>query len=441
MFRKLAAWLPVREKFARNVLGLFAANLVAQGLSFAAYPVLTRIYRPDQLGVLSVVLFGMLLLASLSTLRYEIALPMCRTDTEAGSVLVVCLAVIALTSVVMAGVLLLIPSAAIDALGAVGPYRLFLPLALLAFGTYNVLCYEASRVGQYSDIARTRMSQAIVGPCSQIAFGLVGAGTPGLLVGFVIGLWSGTLRLARRLLFGAPSVFAGVTRASVFDALRKYRRFPLFSSWAGVLAGSANVGNVIFTVLYGATVGGFIFLGDRIMMQPLRVSGNAFQLVFVGEAGRVFEASPTAFRRIFIDVVRKQAAVAVAWLGLIYLASHVAIPIVFGRSWSEASQYIDAMLFGYLPTVIAIPVNHTLLLMQKQRLSAALDAVRFVALIAVIAAATHQGAAPLTAVLAYSVTQGVAQILILAVMYVEVSRRPPTPTTGIRPDAGVCRRG
>lgn len=430
VFRKLASLLPVREKFARNVLGLFAANMVAQGLSFAAYPVLTRIYRPDQLGVLSVVLFTMLLLTSLSTLRYEIALPMCRSNPEAGSVLIVCFAVITLTSVVMAGVLLALPAAAINALGGVGPYRLFVPLALLAFGIYNVLCYEASRVGQYADIAKTRMSQAIVGPGSQIALGLAGAGTAGLLGGFVIGLWSGTLRLSRRLLLPKPSVFAGVTRASVFDAARKYRHFPLFSSWAGVLAGSASVGNVIFTVIYGATVGGFVFLGDRIMLQPLRVSGNAFLQVFVGEAGRIFDASPTAFRQLFIGVVGKQAALSVAWLALIYLASHFAIPVVFGRAWGDASRYIDVMLFGYLPTAIAIPASHTLLLMKKQRLSAALDAARFVALIVVIAAATHLAAAPLTAVLAYSVTQGIAQTLILAVVYVEVSRRPSTPASG-----------
>ena len=78
---------------------------------------------------------------------------------------------------------------------------------------------------------------------------------------------------------------------------------------------------------------------------------------------------------------------------------------------------------------IAIPASHTLLLMQKQRLSAALDAVRFAALITVLAVATHLAAAPLTAVLAYSVTQGVAQTLILAVMYVEVRRRAATPAT------------
>jgi O-antigen/teichoic acid export membrane protein len=237
------------------------------------------------------------------------------------------------------------------------------------------------------------------------------------------------LRLSRRLLLTTPSVFVGVTRASAIAAAKKYRHFPLFSSWAGVLSGSANVGNVIFTVIYGATVGGFVFLGDRIMLQPLRVSGNAFLQVFVGEAGRILDESPAAFRQLFVGVVGKQAALSVAWLGLIYLAAHFAIPVVFGRAWADASRYIDVMLFGYLPTAIAIPASHTLLLMKKQRLSAALDAVRFVALIVVIVAATNRGAAPITAVLAYSVTQGVAQTLILAVMYVEVSRRAAPPAT------------
>ena len=425
VFDRILAAAPAKGRFAQSVLSLFAANVVAQGLSFAAYPVLTRIFRPDQLGVLSVVLFVMLLLTSLSTLRYEIALPTCSTGVEAGSVLALSFGVVAATSLLMAVVLVVLPQAAVTALGPVGPYRLFVPLSLLAFGTYNVLCFEASRVGRYSDIARTRVSQALVGPGFQIGFGLIGAGTIGLLVGFVIGLASGTLRLSRQLLFGTPGVFSGVSIRTVRAAAWKFRHFPLFSSWAGVLAGSAGLGNVVFTLFYGATVGGFLFLGDRIMLQPLRVSGNAFLQVFVGEAGRVLNQDPKEFARLLGSVLWKQAAVAFVWLGAVFLAAHVAISLVFGHSWQAASGYIDVMLVGYLPTAVAIPANHTLLLMKRQRLAAGLDALRFVALAASIVFAVESGATPLHAVLIFSVTQGVTQCLILAVMYVVVRRLTP----------------
>jgi hypothetical protein len=60
--------------------------------------------------------------------------------------------------------------------------------------------------------------------------------------------------------------------------------------------------------------------------------------------------------------------------------------------------------------------------MGRQRLSAGLDAMRFAALLASIVIARRVGATSIEAVLIYSVTQGVAQSLILAVMYARVRR-------------------
>jgi O-antigen/teichoic acid export membrane protein len=419
----LMARLSIRGDFGQNVFRLFAANAAAQLLTFAAYPALTRLYTPEQLGILSVVLFAMMTLTSASTLRYEIALPLCRSDAEAGSVMTLCFAVVAITSTLIAFALLGSPHSVIAAIGPAAPYRMFLPLALLAFGVFNVLSYEATRTGHYADIAKTRVAQAFLGPAIQIVFGVVSGGTVGLLTGFTIGLLGGTLGLSRRLVFTAPSIFTGVSLRSVAEAAKRYRRFALFSSWAGILlAGSASLGNIVFTTLYGAAIGGFLFLGDRVLMQPLRVSGNAFQQVFIGEAGRVLARSPAEFPRLFVGVLWKQAAVSAAWLGAVYLCSTLALPFIFGRSWGAASQYIDVMLIGYFPTAVAIPVNHTLLLMGRQRLSAALDALRFAALLASIVIARRVGAASIEAVLIYSVTQGAAQSLILGVMYARVRR-------------------
>jgi O-antigen/teichoic acid export membrane protein len=414
--------IPLRSAFARNVFRLFAANATAQLLIFAAYPVLTRLYSPEQLGILSSVLFAMMILNPASTLRYEIAVPLARTDAEAGSLLALSFAVIAATCTFTAAVLALLPPAVLDRIGPAAPYRMFLPLSLLAFGVYGVLTYEATRVGRYDEIARTRISQALVGPVIQILLGAAGGGTLGLLTGFAIGLSSGSIGLSRRLIF-KTSLLAAVSVRSVIEAAKKHRRFALFSSWAGILlVGSSSLGNVVFTALYGAAVGGYLFLGDRVLMQPLRVSGNAFLQVFVGEAAGILARNPADLLRLFVGVLWKQAAVSAVWLGAVYLSARLVLPVVFGHSWGPAARYIDVMVFGYLPSAAAIPTYHTLLVMGRQRLSAALDALRFAALVACLVIARRAGVSSIDAVFYYSVTQGLAQCVILAVMYRYVRR-------------------
>jgi O-antigen/teichoic acid export membrane protein len=172
----LATRLPLRSDFARNVFRLFAANATAQLLTFAAYPVLTRVYRPEQLGILSSVLFATMILTPASTLRFEIAVPLARSEAEAGSLLALSFSVVVLISALMAAVLALLPPAALASLGPAAPYRLFLPVSLLAFGVYTVLTYEATRLGRYEEIAKTRVSQALVGPVIQILLGAAGGG-------------------------------------------------------------------------------------------------------------------------------------------------------------------------------------------------------------------------------------------------------------------------
>jgi O-antigen/teichoic acid export membrane protein len=235
-------------------------------------------------------------------------------------------------------------------------------------------------------------------------------------------LSSGSLALTRRLIVNSR-ILAAVSVRSVVEAARKHRRFALFSSWAGILlAGSASLGNVVFTVLYGAAVGGYLFLGDRVLMQPLRVSGNAFLQVFVGEAAGILAKNPAELPRLFVSVLWKQTAVSAAWLGAVYLGAHFALPVVFGRAWGPAASYIDVMLFGYFPSAVAIPTYHTLLVMRRQRLSAALDALRFASLVAAIVVAWHARLTSIDALLYYSLTQGLAQCLVLAVMLVCVRR-------------------
>jgi O-antigen/teichoic acid export membrane protein len=414
---------------AGGFFGLFVANIFAQTLSFAAYPLLTRIYTPEQMGVLGVVMFGTLLLTPLSSLRYEIALPLCRSDREAAAVLTLSLSTVVLTSVLMAAVLIAPPARVIALLGPAAPYRFFLPLALFAFGAYNVLVYEATRLGDYLLIARTRMSQAVSGPLLQIVLGAAGFATAGLLVGFAVGLSAGSLRLAWRLVI-EKALFTGTSIREVVRVAVLHRHFALFSSWAGVLANSINLGNLLFAALYGTAVGGFIYLGDRVLMQPLRISGNAFLQVFVGEAGRVLKSQPRALLPLFAAVLWKQAALSVIWLSAVYVLAATAMPMVFGRDWGPAAHYMRAMMIGYLVTAACLPISHTLLLLGKQRLAALLDAMRVAALVASIAVSLRSGASPLAAVANFYITQAVAQCLILAVIVAQVrgaSHQRPLP--------------
>src|SRR5215471_4080752 len=84
----------------RPALMLLVANLGAQSISVVLSPLLSRIYSPQQFGLLGALTAVIMVGVPLTTGRYELALPRAKTEREAYAVILVCCAVIAFMTAV-----------------------------------------------------------------------------------------------------------------------------------------------------------------------------------------------------------------------------------------------------------------------------------------------------------------------------------------------------
>ena len=156
-------------------------------------------------------------------------------------------------------------------LGPLASYRYLLPIGFACLGGYFIVLAVATRASAFKEIARTRISQGVSGPVSQIILGLLGAGTPGLVIGFIIGQSSGTFLLLSRCVLTRRELLQGVSWPGIVAVGRRYIGFPLFASWSRMLdsAGSGMVLFVIFSACYSSRVAGFMFLSERVIWRPL----------------------------------------------------------------------------------------------------------------------------------------------------------------------------
>ena len=410
-----------------NVLRLLAGNASAQVLTLAAYPVLTRIYSPQEMGVLSVLTSALTILAPMASLRLEMALPLARTAREASSVLAA--SVLALLGICAAFTLLLglLPPNWPRGLAAAAPYWWFLPLSLLAFGGYVIMVNEGTRQNRFADVARTRVVQAFSGPLTQIGFGLLGGGTLGLLAGFVIGQSSGTVNLARRLLGGPRSPWVRVTVASVRAAVHRHRHFALFTSWANVVNAAANyLMTVAFAFVYGTAIAGFMFLGERVLMRPLFLITSSILPVYTRELGQAWLNDRSRLRPLFIGVVKRQALLSAAWIVPIVLLAPLLIPLAFGPGWAESARFLQVLAIGYFPSSVLHPVLHTLQMIREQRLSAVLDLGHCAAVVAAVAAVAWLKLPPLEGAVLCSLVQAASQCVVLVLTWRRVKQASAT---------------
>ena len=84
MFKKLK----IRSDFTKNVLILMTGTTMAQAIPIAVLPILSRLYSPDDFGVLAIFISLSFIFGSIANGRYELAIVLPKDDRSALNIVV-----------------------------------------------------------------------------------------------------------------------------------------------------------------------------------------------------------------------------------------------------------------------------------------------------------------------------------------------------------------
>lgn len=414
------------EGFATNVAYMLIGTVLGQAVSVLLAPVLTRIYLPEQFGELSVYTAILTIIGVAAALGYELAIPIVRSREELADLLAVSIGVvIALTALLgLAAFLMRDLTPGLPWGGSSPTFRILLPIGFACLGAYYVMVAAATRLEAFRHIASTRLAQGLGGPLSQIVLGLLGLGTPGLLIGFVIGQSSGTLLLLSRVLLQTHGVLARITWRRMVRAAWRYRRFPLFASWSKLLenAGTSPILFLLFAHFYSTEIAGFLFLTERVIGRPLLMVSTSLLQVFTGEAGLAVRREPERIRLRFHQVLRWQFLLAAGWVLVANLLAGWMFPILFGREWVAAVPCLRAASLGYLALAVLHPFSTALQIMERQVLAAAWQVGRFVLVTGGVIAAWWLSLSAMSALWLSSLGQIIACLGMLAMIAASFER-------------------
>lgn len=268
--------------------------MFGQGLMALSLPFLTRLYAPEDFSLLAVYMAIVGILATVSCLRLNIAIPL--PEEDADGMMLVALSLLAATalSVALALPVILAPEAAAAFLGqpAITPLLWMIPLGVWVASVYTALQYWASRRKRFGLITRTRMTRAVGVAGTQMGFGVAAPGPFGLLFGHMIYGGLGVFGLARSIWSQDRAALRAISWSRLRRVLRTYRRFPIWSV-PEALFNSAGV-QVPVMIIAAAAIGpeaGLVMLAMRVMGLPTRYLG--YRLRFEARITRVLP-----FRRI-----------------------------------------------------------------------------------------------------------------------------------------------
>lgn len=409
-----------KSGFARNVAVMLAGTALGQAASVMLAPVLTRLYSPEQFGYLAVYTAALTFLSVVAALGFELAIPIAASLAELANLLAVSGLALAATTAVVSLAAWLLPDWILNEiwLSPLTTHRYLLPIGFVCLGGYLVMVAAATRVGEFRAIAKTRISQGLSGPMTQILLGVLGVGAPGLAIGFVVGQSSGTYLLFSRVVLCSTGLIAQMSRRGLLAAMRRYAQFPLFASWARLLdmAGSGGILFILISACYSPEVAGYMFLTERVIARPLYMVSTSLLQVFTGEAGVAVRQDPTRIRRRFWQVISRQFLLSSGWIVLANIAAGWAFPLLFGGQWNAAIPYLRAMSVGYLALAVLHPVSTSPQILERQMLATTWQTGRLILVVTSVVTAWRLGAPAVASLWASSLAQASACCVMLGLI-------------------------
>ncbi len=412
---RLKALLP-KSSFARNVAILAGGTAAGQSIVVLASPVITRLYSPEEFGVLAVYTSLLGILSVVASLRYELAIPLPEEDTDAASLLVLSLGIVVFMSLFIGVGIWILGDYIIRWFNtpALHAYLWLLPLGVLMTGVYQVFNYWAIRKKAFSHIAKTKLNQGIGLILTQIALGLYKLGPLGLILGQIAGQAAGSSTLAAIFRRENSQAAEEKSFASIRKVAGRYKRFPLLSSGSALInSAGLQLPALLLAAFYGPQVAGWFALAQRVIGIPMSLVGQAVAQVYMGEASWFIREKPAALSFLFSNAARKLFFLGLLPIIILMISGPRLFAIVFGPNWWMAGLYMRILGLMYLVQFVVVPLSQTLNLLERQDIQLGWDIGRLLLVPGIIVIAHLKGWLAEYAVGVY----GIAMLVFYAVLY------------------------
>lgn len=361
MIKKL---LP-KGAFARGVSVLVGGTVGAQALMVLASPLLTRLYTPEDFGLLAVYASILSLFTVIASLRYELAIPLPEKDPEAAHVAILSLLIVGSVTTISAVIIQLGGAHLAQLINApsMTGYLWLIPMGVFAIGCYQVFNYWAIRTKSFGNIAKTRISQSVATLAVQLAgFKL---GVLALMLGQTGGQAVGVMSLARPALKGPH--FKAWQWSDLKKVAARYKSFPIFSTWGGFLnTASMQLPPLLFAIFFSAGVAGLYALAHRVLAMPMSIVGSAVGNVFFANAAEAYREDKLA--PLFESVYSKLVSIIMPVMLVLMVDAPRLFAFVFGANWEEAGELARWMAPWLAVVFVASPLSVLFEILEKQKL-------------------------------------------------------------------------
>ncbi|WP_340104027.1 oligosaccharide flippase family protein [Rhodohalobacter sp. 8-1] len=404
----------IKSDFYKNVVTLIGGTGVAQIIPIAISPVLTRIYSPDEFGLLAFYASFVAIIGVVATGRYEMAILIPDSLRKAKNLAAFSFLIVGVVAALSFIILALFGNIILDFLGF-GEFTLLsflIPAGILLIASFQVFIYLLNRIKNYKGIATAKITRSFGGSGFQLLFGYTGLTTYGLIIGKLIGdvlstIYGWWLTQKAERLKRIPLIWLDMKKESWM-----YREFPKVNApHALTNTSSSNLPNILLAAFFSPAIAGFYSLSHRVCFAPITLISSSVQQVYSRSLTEKHNDEKN-IHTFTVSVFKQLAIIGIIPFGILLIFAPDLFELIFGENWREAGVYSQILTpFLFLVFVIS-PLTYVPLLLNRQRKAFLIDIIYLVLRVLALGAGLWLGSV-IIAIIAFSAVGVLVQIYLL----------------------------
>ena len=348
-----------KTEFSKNVANVVGGTLLAQLITIALSPILSRLFSPADFGLYSIFLNLALTTSIASTFRYELAVMLPQKEEEAINVVSLSLFISFFFSIIVFLIFQFGGTALLHLIHSeeISSYIPLVTVYVFFFSVMQTLNYWLSRVKMFRQLSAGKVIQSATTALGSIAIFYLGYKTGGLIIAVVLGQVSVGIMFLVFFRKDWLRLKYAVSRKVMKEMFNKYIHFLSFNT---PLAFLNVVQDLIVAGLikyyFGNAAAGFYFMSYRILRLPAGIIGAATYQVFYQRINELFPDGKAVQQQVS-KVYKKLLLLSVPIFGVILIGGPFLFAFAFGNEWYEAGVYSQILIPTLLLGFVLAPVS------------------------------------------------------------------------------------
>lgn len=367
-FKKLT-----QSKFVRSVIVVATGTAGAQAITLAFSPMITRMYGPENFGLLGTFMAALSIVTPVAALAYPIAIVLPKSDDDAKAVVKISFR-IALTLALLLSVVLLLGGESIAALfgmQAIASFMLLIPLAMFFNALQQIIQQWLIRKKQFKVTARIAVSQSLILNSSKVGLGwfwpigsiLIILATLGNAL-YAIQLWFGAKKWASK----DSLIDKATNKVSLRSVAYEYKDFALYRTPQVLInAISQSLPVLVLASSFGPATAGFFSLGRAVLLAPVSLIGTSIGSVFYPSITETVNRGENPIRLLNKATIVTFIVALLPFIIIMIFGPYI-FKVVFGAEWYIAGQYAQWMALWLLFSLAARPLIAIIPVLKLQKI-------------------------------------------------------------------------